>query len=382
VALAFLQRHPRSVGTYDVLSCLAKGGIGSVYKGRHRQTGRVVAIKLMAAKFAGNPALQQRFEQEFRVASELDHPNVARALDFGHEGDSAFLVMEFVEGQSLGDHIERKGKLKETGAVRVITQVAQALHLAHQRGLIHRDIKPDNVLLRHDGLVKVTDFGLVKDLSEDHNLTNMDTGLGTPHFMAPEQYQNAKSASVQCDIYSLGATLYNAVTGEIPFGSCGTINALISKINGDITPPRKLVPELSEEVDYAIRRAMSPKPERRPASCLEFVQDLVGKHGRHVAVPAGEGSADRRRFLQGTLCRIDTSLQGGAEGDTWPAVICDLSRDKVGLLLARRFEPGTVLTIGLHEPRQSGPSTKSVKVTRVDRQSLGHWFLGCSFVGA
>src|SRR5207244_3521310 len=131
-----------------------------------------------------------------------------------------------------------------------------------------------------DGVAKLADLGLVKELETDLNLTRTGRGLGTPHFMAPEQFRNAKNADARCDIYSMGATLYMMVTGELPFKSCGPLEAWMKKINNEITPPRKLNPELSERIDWAIRRAMHASPEERPATCREFIEDLTGKSAR------------------------------------------------------------------------------------------------------
>src|SRR5262249_1895322 len=143
------------------------------------------------------------------------------SLDYGDNGDTPYLVMEFVEGESLGQKLEREGRMPEVDSIRIIAQVAQGLHRAHKNGLIHRDVKPDNILVTPDGVAKLADLGLVKEADTDLNLTKTGRGLGTPHFMAPEQFRNAKNADVRCDIYSLGATLYMMVTGELPFKSNG-----------------------------------------------------------------------------------------------------------------------------------------------------------------
>ncbi len=140
-----------SIGNYDLLEKIAEGGMGAIYKGRHRETGLVVAIKIMPAHMASNPILLKRFEQEFRAASRLDHPNIVRALDYSDTGTTPYLVMEFVDGESLGQRLERVGKIPATEAIRIIAQVAQGLHRAHKQGLIHRDVKPDNILLTQDG---------------------------------------------------------------------------------------------------------------------------------------------------------------------------------------------------------------------------------------
>src|SRR3954464_7271678 len=138
----------QSVGNYDLLEKVAEGGMGAIYRGRHRVSGQVVAVKIMPPHMAANPVLLKRFEQEFRTASRLDHPNVVRALDYGEAGSSPYLVMEFVEGESLGQKLEREGRMGEADAIRIIAQVAQGLHRAHKQGLIHRDVKPDNILIR------------------------------------------------------------------------------------------------------------------------------------------------------------------------------------------------------------------------------------------
>src|SRR5262249_43933827 len=152
----------QSVGSYDLIEKVAEGGMGAIYRARHRQTGQVVAIKVMSAHIASNTVLLKRFEQEFKAASRLDHPNIVRAIDYGDPGSTPFLVMEFVEGESLGQKLERDGRLPETEAIRLIAQVAQGLHRAHKQGLIHRDVKPDNILITPDGQAKLADLGLVK----------------------------------------------------------------------------------------------------------------------------------------------------------------------------------------------------------------------------
>src|SRR5205807_3579881 len=140
-----------------------------------------------------------------------------------------------------------------------------------------------------DGQAKLTDLGLVKELDTDLNLTRTGRGLGTPHFMAPEQFRNAKNADARCDIYSLAATLYMTVTGELPFQSAGPLDAWMKKVKNEIAPPSQLMPELSQRVDWAIRRAMSPDPAQRPASCREFVEDLTGE-SENVHTPVEESA--------------------------------------------------------------------------------------------
>lgn len=313
------------VGNYELLDKIADGGMGSVYRGRNRDTGEIVAIKIVPAHMAGNNVLLKRFEQEFRAASMLDHPNVVRALDYGESGHTPYLVMEFVDGETLGKKIEREGALPEALAIRIIAQVAQGLHRAHKAGMIHRDVKPDNVLLTPEGEAKLADLGLVKEVETDLNLTRTGRGLGTPHFMSPEQFRNAKNADVRCDIYSLGATLYMMVTGDLPFRGLGPLDAWMKKMANDIPPARTLVPALSERVDWALRRAMSADPEMRPASCREFVEDLIGHSTRRLPTIPGAAPTDvwyliyrdahgETHTVKGSTLAIRRSLKEGLLG--------------------------------------------------------------------
>jgi len=318
----------QSVGNYDLLEKVAEGGMGTVYKGRHRETGQIVAVKVVAQHMVGNQVILKRFEQEYNAASQLDHPNIVRALEYGTVGSTPYLVMEFVEGESLGQKLQREGALPEKESVRLIAQVAQGLHRAHREKLIHRDVKPDNILVTPDGTAKLADLGLVKEVEADLNLTRTGRGLGTPHFMAPEQFKNAKNVDPRCDIYSLGATLYMMVTGQMPFHSSGPVDAYLKKIENKIQPPRELVPALSERIDWAIRRAMSADPDQRPANCREFVEDLTGRSTRKVT--SGEAAAPAQQdvwylaykdeegtthTLRGSRAGICRSLKEGLLGD-------------------------------------------------------------------
>jgi eukaryotic-like serine/threonine-protein kinase len=232
-----------------------------------------------------------------------------------------------VEGESLGQRIERDGAIPELEAIRIIAQVAQGLHRAHKQNLVHRDVKPDNILITPAGVAKLADLGLVKETDTDLNLTKTGRGLGTPHFMAPEQFRNAKNADIRCDIYSLGATLYQMVTGELPFRSNGPLDAWMKKNQNDLTPPRMLVETLSERVEWAILRAMSADPDRRPGSCREFVEDLTGHSTRRVP-SSGSGAATAESWylvykdengmshtVKGSTSAIRRSLRDGLLGD-------------------------------------------------------------------
>ncbi len=280
------------IGQYEILAKIAEGGMGTVFKARRRDDGLITAIKIIPPTAARNPVLVQRFKREFNAARQIDHPNVVKAIEFCEGPPSPYLVMEYVEGESLGQRIEREGKIDEESAVRIMAQVCQGLHRAHKQNMVHRDVKPDNILLTASGVAKLTDLGLVKDIEGEMNLTRTGRGLGTPHFMAPEQFRNAKNADVRCDIYSLGATLYMMVTGKMPFDGCGPLDAWMKKNNSEFPAPRDFAPELSERIDWAIRRSMSANPDLRPATCREFIEDVIGQSTRPSAVAAQAQTGD------------------------------------------------------------------------------------------
>ena len=255
---------------------IGSGGMGTVFRARDRNTGMAVAIKVLKATLAENPMMHHRLAQEFRAATQLEHPNIVRAIEIETDGSTSYLVYELVEGLDLGQRLENAGRMPEEAAVRIVTQVAQALHYAHLRQVIHRDVKPDNILVLPDGRAKLTDFGLAKDYNNDLDLTRHASGLGTPHFMAPEQFASAKTATVRCDVYSLGATLYNALTGELPFDAAFGL-AILGNKEKDPPSVRKVVPEVSKRVDEAIRQALDKNPSKRPESCLDFFRLLTAR---------------------------------------------------------------------------------------------------------
>jgi serine/threonine protein kinase len=238
-----MSRTPRldnltSIGACDLLEKIGEGGMGVVWKGRWRKTGELVAIKLLTPGSSRHAAtLLQRFEQEFKAGLRLDHPNIVKVLDFGSANKIHYMVMELVDGGSLGARLKKQGRLEEPEAVHILQQIATGLQQAHQAGLIHRDVKPDNILLTRDGQAKLTDLGLVKVLDTDVDLTCPNTGLGTPNYMAPEQFDNAKHADPRFDIYSLGATLYVTVTGYVPFRAPTPLAVLKKKYAHDLPRP-------------------------------------------------------------------------------------------------------------------------------------------------
>jgi serine/threonine protein kinase len=378
------------MGSYELLELLGRGGMGAVYRARHHETGQTVAVKVMAAEMAADPILLRRFQQECSIALRLHHPHIVAGLDFGVEDGKPFLVMEFIEGQNLGRRVREQGPMAEGEALNLVRQVGDALTLAHQEKLIHRDVKPENILLTRDGLAKLTDLGLSKDLDAGAELTRTRTTLGTAVFMAPEQFDDAKRADVRCDVYGLAATLYYILTGAMPFQGRGNLSIMAKKIKNEFAPPRRLVPALQSPINRAICQALDVDPDRRPGSCQEFVALLTSpaeatntpEPGEPESVAAAEPNEapENRRGARRHPCALPAScapLQGGLR--QWPGEVLDISLSGLHLQLDRRFEPGAVLRVEVVDAELAVIATWLVRVRWVREVSARRWSLGGSF---
>jgi serine/threonine protein kinase len=283
----------QKVGAYCILETIGRGGQATVFKGRNSATGADVAIKLVSAEVVADEKLRMRFAQECQVARMLDHPNVVRMLDFGLEGSTAYLVMEYVDGASLGQRLEDNGPLPEAEAVGLIQQVGAALQWAHAKKLVHRDVKPDNILVNASGQAKLADLGLAKNLAGDLNLTRTNTIFGTPNFMAPEQFVDAKRADALSDLYALAASLYMMLTGRVPFDAeGGLVRVYQKKLANDIEPPNQIVPGLSDQLSAAVLRGLRADRKERPGSVPEFINLLT-----EAAAVAGKSSCNVQKKL-------------------------------------------------------------------------------------
>jgi serine/threonine protein kinase len=348
--------------------------MGTVYRALHPEAGPV-AVKLLAAEVAANPVMLRRFEQECLAASRLRHPHIVRGLAFGVEGDRPYLVMELVEGPTLKQRVEQGGPLPEGHAVRLALQLADALGLAHRSRLVHRDVKPENVLLTAEGEAKLADLGLIKDLEGLADLTRTRTTLGTLAYMAPEQFGDARHAEPRCDVYGLGATLFYALSGVVPFPGHGHLTVLGNKLANRLVPLRQLVvPAPSERVERAVCRALDACPANRPASCEAFAE-LLGEPCERGAPSVKERRAARRYpTALGAACG---PVQGGEV--SWAAEVQDVSLTGIRLGLGRRFEPGTVLRLEVRGGEPGEAASWLVHVRWVREWAAGQWGLGCLF---
>ncbi len=256
------------LGKYRLKQRLGKGGMGSVYEGLHVELEKPVAVKVLHPSLAERSEVRGRFVREGRAASRIEHPNVVQVFDVGVEGEVPYLVMELLAGETLASLLTRSERLSPTQAADVMVPVISAIATAHSLGVIHRDLKPDNIFLTTKGTAsrtpKVVDFGISKIVTgSDTRLTETSALLGTPNYMSPEQAREAKDVSGATDQYSIAVMLYQAVTGRRPFHATSLFNLLNAIVAGDFTKPRELVPELPEDFEQLILRGMAVEPHDR-----------------------------------------------------------------------------------------------------------------------
>jgi serine/threonine-protein kinase len=267
---------PRQMGPYHILRRLGVGGMGAVYLGFDGNDNRQVAIKVLSAEHAPKQNILQRFHREGRNGSLLNHPNIVRTCDVGLDAASGlnFIVLEFVDGPSAQDLLEKSGKLKVGDAVHVILDIARALEHAHKNLVVHRDIKPGNILLTPSGIAKLCDLGLAKRRDDPTSITHADQGIGTPYYMPYEQAMNAKMADERSDIYALGATLYHLVTGDVPFPGESALEIVERKGTGVFAPASTRNPDVPATLDDILARMLARDPSDRYQSISETIVDL------------------------------------------------------------------------------------------------------------
>jgi serine/threonine protein kinase len=255
-----LARHER----YRVVRLLGEGGMGSVYEAEQLVMQRRVALKVIHRAYTANPAAVERFRREVRVAARLAHPNIVTAYDAETAGDSHFLVMEYVEGVSLARLVRERGPLPVAEACAYVRQAALGLQHAHERGLVHRDVKPDNLIRCADGTVKVLDFGLAALTAErGAGLTEENVVMGTPDYMAPEQAEDSRSADIRADLYSLGCTLYYLLTGKAPYPAPTPLLKVLAHREQPVPSVREARPDVPRELAAVVGRLLAKRPEDR-----------------------------------------------------------------------------------------------------------------------
>ena len=266
--------NTKRIGGYELLGRLGQGGMGAVFKARQVSMDRVVALKILPPKLAKDKSFVERFVREARSAAKLSHPNIVQGIDVGLAAGYHYFAMEFVDGETVKGLLRREGRLDEKRALEIVRGVAQGLEHAHSRGIIHRDIKPDNIMLARDGAVKLADLGLARSTDKPTTVTIAGTTLGTPHYMAPEHVRGDPNIDTRADIYALGATLYRMVTGQYPFDG-PTSAAIMTKHVTDPAPSaRETNMEVSRACSDLILHMMAKEPSGRPQTPTDLLGEI------------------------------------------------------------------------------------------------------------
>ncbi|MBI2194069.1 MAG: serine/threonine protein kinase [Planctomycetes bacterium] len=265
-----------SLGRYEIVAKLGEGGMGKVYQARHKTTGQIVALKVLRPSLARKQQFVERFYREARAAAALKHPNLVGAIEVGESNGFHFFAMEYVEGATLLKVIEKQGAIPEAGALTIAHQVASVLDTALQQRIVHRDIKPENLMVMPDRSMKLMDMGLAKEQGDDHDTKEISGGgiVGTPMYASPEQVRGEKDLDVRSDIYSLGLTLYHAVTGELPYQGATAALIMAKQLNEPLTDPRRKNPNLSLNFVMMLKRMTEKDRERRYQTPQELLHAI------------------------------------------------------------------------------------------------------------
>lgn len=269
------QKRRRGIPGYEILGVLGSGAMAKVYKGRQLNLNRIVAIKVLPSRLAKNKGYVERFHKEGQAAAKLNHPNIVSAIDVGQAGKYHYFVMEYVEGETI-DALLKKGKIfDEKDALEIIIQVAKALQHAHKQGLIHRDVKPKNIMITNEGVVKLADMGLARELTDIATIeAEKGQAWGTPYYIAPEQIRGKMDVDGRADIYSLGATLYHMVTGKVPFFHEDKANVMKMHLYRSLTPPDYINKKLSIGISEMIEIMMKKNPKDRYPDAKLLIEDI------------------------------------------------------------------------------------------------------------
>ena len=301
---------PDIIGNCRITGKLGQGGMGAVYRAKHETLGREVAIKLLPPELSQNREYVARFLREARAAANLHHAHVVQVYDAGEQSGRHYITMEFVEGASLSGLLKQQGRIPEAQALGLMAQAAKGLAAAHALGLVHRDVKPENMLLNKNGVLKLADFGLVTAVQRDENLTQDGAMLGTPSYMSPEQCEGMP-ADARSDIYSLGASFYRLMTGSAPFTASTPIAIMFKHKHEQAPDPRSMNPELSETAAHLLLRMMAKDPQQRFQSAAELaaVAEALAQ-GQQPVMPASGVRMGQLTPAPGTMSTVGSMSYG------------------------------------------------------------------------
>ena len=256
---------------YEILGRIGSGGMADVYKGKDHKLNRYVAIKVLKSDYRSDEVFIQKFVSEAQAAAGLMHPNVVNVYDVGQDRGLYYMVMELVEGITLKDYIEKKGKLSAKETISISIQMVTGIQAAHNRHIIHRDIKPQNIIISKEGKVKVTDFGIARATTSTQTISA--SVMGSVHYTSPEQARGGH-VDERSDIYSAGITMYEMITGHVPFDGDSTVTVALKHLQEEIVSPSEEVPDIPYSLECIILKCTQKSQEKRYSSCEELLLDL------------------------------------------------------------------------------------------------------------
>ena len=263
----------KTIGNLRIISEIGKGGMGVVYLAEHMTLKKKFAVKSLSSELTQDPQFRERFYQEAQNQALLDHPNIVQATDFFEENSQFFFVMEYVDGQDLGEIIRTKGNLQEKEALSIFKDILQGLNLAHDKGIIHRDVKPSNILIDKSGRARIMDFGIAVMVG-GQRLTATGTTVGSPCYMSPEQIVHPQNIDHRSDVYSAGIFLYEMLVGDVPFDAETDYAVQNQQVNTSTPDPCQRNPKISPELAQIILKAMEKAPDKRFQGCAEFLDSI------------------------------------------------------------------------------------------------------------
>jgi len=307
-----VEKGPPVIAGFEILTRVGRGGMGTVYRARQVSVDRIVAVKILKPSLAANAAFIKRFSEEARAAAKLNHPNIVQAIDAGQDGGYYYFAMEFVDGETLHRMMLREGVVVEEHALKIARDVARGLSHAHTLGIVHRDIKPGNIMIARDGVTKLCDLGLAHVRSEADEPGRYGAAVGTPYYISPEQALGQQDVDCRSDIYSLGATLYRTMVGKPAFNAPTGPEILKMHLREPLPWPKDHNPELSEGACYVIAKMMAKKCEERYQTPDELIEDLErvlsGQEPKSavvkLAVPPARLSEEERARQAMTAARL------------------------------------------------------------------------------
>ncbi|AEB76175.1 Stk1 family PASTA domain-containing Ser/Thr kinase [Clostridium botulinum] len=311
---------------YELLQKIGEGGMAEVYKAKCHLLNRYVAVKILKNQYSDNMEFVNKFKQEASSAASLSHNNIVGIYDIGSENNINYIVMEYIDGKTLKQIINENQVLKYDKAIEIASQIAKALECAHNNNIIHRDVKPHNILVTKDGTLKVTDFGIAKATSSV-TITNSDKIIGSAHYISPEQ---AKGRFVDCktDIYSLGIILYEMVTGKVPYDGESPVAVALKHVQEDVTPPIKVNPNIPESLNKLILKAVEKEPYKRYQSAHDILMDLQKVQQNPNTNIAANVEENEYTKIMSPIPDVDDNPKNNKEEDIYDGIEDDATKDE------------------------------------------------------